>query len=424
MPLPNPHSGETRSDFIERCMGSLAGEFPDADQRLAVCFQQLESNEDDMPKQNAMNFSNGDQIRANIRCTVNGSKVRRETINGRDTIIVPSFTLPDDVVMNGIKYPAEEIAKSYMTLEESPAPLGHPEVDGMFVSARSPLGLNLGYFGAWNANVEQRDGRVYLEKMIDVERASESEMGRRVLEAIDKGDPIHTSTGLLLNLRESSEDDAEYIGYNMEFDHDAILLDGPGAATPEQGVGMLVNKAKGGNGQKIAVVNSSVDYLDDMIDYHGMELLSAMERRETASRWGRIKETIMEALSLGRDSESKPEEIEMADATKEGLDEIVARVEKMEASINGLLETVQTISNTVSAAAETVETLNADRKAKHEALINKAVEAELLTEDDARATPAVVLEKLMGNSEVKPAPGIHGGFTKPSEKVSLAEDWE
>lgn len=377
-----------------------------------------------MPKKNVMNFANGEQIRANIRCEVNSAKVRREIINGRDTIIVPSFTLPDDIVMNGIRYPAAEIAKSYATLENSPAPLGHPEIDGVFVSARSPLGLNLGYFGAWNANVEQRDGRVYLEKMIDVERASESAMGQRVLEAINKGEPIHTSTGLLLNLRKLDDAEAEYEGYNMEFDHDAILLDQSGAATPEQGVGMMVNKAKGPDGQKITVVNSSLDYIDDIIDYYGMELLSAMERKETASRWGRVKETIMEALSLGRNLESKPEEIEMADANKEGLEDIVARVEKMEAGLNSLLETVNNISNTLADATQAVEALNADRKAKHEALVNKAVEAELLSEEDARATPAVVLDKLLGNSEVKPAPGVHAGFTNPGDKVSLAEDWE
>ena len=42
--------------------------------------------------------------------------------------------------------------------------------------------------------------------MIDVERASQSEGGRRVLEAIDKGEPIHTSTGLLAMMEDANGD--------------------------------------------------------------------------------------------------------------------------------------------------------------------------------------------------------------------------
>lgn len=367
----------------------------------------------------------GQQIRANIRANVNSSKIRRETIHGRDTIIVPSYTLPDDVVMNGIKYPAAEIAKGYKTLENSPAPFGHPLVDGMFVSARSPLGLNMAYFGAWNANVEQRDGRVYIEKMIDVERANESEMGRRVLEVVEKGEPIHTSTGVLLNLRECNDDDAEFEGYNLEFDHDAILLDERGAATPEQGVGMFVNKAQNKQGQKITVVNSSLDYLDDQIDYYGMELLRAVERQETASRWGRVKRAIMEALRPIRDEQSDQEETEMADKNAEGYDELAARVDKVESAINALTETTEKVNNALADLAKVTEQLNSDRKAKRDALVNKVVEAEILSEEDANATPDSVLEKLLGNGESKAAPGLNAGFVaKNSSTVSLAEDWE
>ena len=39
-------------------------------------------------------------------------------------VIVPSATLPDNIIMNGIKYPSEEIEKGYKSLNRSPAPLG------------------------------------------------------------------------------------------------------------------------------------------------------------------------------------------------------------------------------------------------------------------------------------------------------------
>ena len=42
MPLPTPTTEETQSEFIERCMGDAqaVADFPDEDQRLAVCFDQ------------------------------------------------------------------------------------------------------------------------------------------------------------------------------------------------------------------------------------------------------------------------------------------------------------------------------------------------------------------------------------------------
>jgi hypothetical protein len=380
-----------------------------------------------MPKQPKLNFSQGERVLANVRCEVNASKIRNEKRDGRDVIVVPSYTLPDNIIMNGIRYPAEEIEKGYQTLENTPAPLGHPTVDGLFVSARSPLGLNLGYFGAWNANVERKDGRVYVEKIIDVERAKESKMGQRVLDAINEGKPIHTSTGVYLNIRECKNSDlADYEGYDMEFDHDAILLDEEGAATPEQGVGMLVNSAKDKQGNKITVVNSSItERYDDMIDYYGMELLSAMDRKESASRWERVKSAIMEALSLNREEGSKAQEETMPDQKNEGLEQFAARLDKIETTVNSVAESVEKMSKTVN---ETVEAMNAERAAKRIELVNKVVEAELLTKEEADQTPEAVLQKMLANAaktdKVEPAPGIFGAFNSGKEKVSLAEDWE
>ena len=83
------------------------------------------------------------QVRVNVRALANIAAVRHEKRNGRDVVIVPSATMPDDVVMNDILYPAAEIARSYRSLERTPAPLGHPTINGMFVSARDPEGINL-----------------------------------------------------------------------------------------------------------------------------------------------------------------------------------------------------------------------------------------------------------------------------------------
>lgn len=42
MPLPTPKKDESKDDFVNRCMGNdtMKSDFPDNDQRLAVCFKQ------------------------------------------------------------------------------------------------------------------------------------------------------------------------------------------------------------------------------------------------------------------------------------------------------------------------------------------------------------------------------------------------
>jgi hypothetical protein len=52
------------------------------------------------------------QVRVNVRSLANMKAVRKEKRNGRDVVIVPSATLPDNVIMNGILYPADEIGRA------------------------------------------------------------------------------------------------------------------------------------------------------------------------------------------------------------------------------------------------------------------------------------------------------------------------
>jgi len=199
--------------------------------------------------------------RVNVRVAVNAASIRREQHNGREHIVVPSFTLPDGVIMNNGLYPKEEIDKAYKGLEGTLAPLSHPMVDGDYVSARQPEAINAYHVGAWNRNVERVGHRVSIEKWIDVEFAKNTEGGRALLEAIDKGEPIHTSTGIFLDREMTPNADGYgWIARNMVFDHDALLLNEQGAATPEDGVGMMVNKTFVIN-SAIPVVNE--DALDD-----------------------------------------------------------------------------------------------------------------------------------------------------------------
>ncbi|HID4130775.1 TPA: hypothetical protein ACXE8V_001076 [Pluralibacter gergoviae] len=190
-------------------------------------------------------------MQVNITTKVNSQAIRRETHNGREHLVLPSYTLPANVVMNGGLYTQSEIDAHYQGLEGTLAPLGHPQVNGQFVSAFSPEGINAGHVGAWNRNVKKSGNRIYLEKWVDVARAGESEGGRELLDrvaAIERGDdvpPIHTSVAAFLDQLEPNEQQrstgAEWVAKIHSMDHDAILLHEVGAATPEQGVGLMVN---------------------------------------------------------------------------------------------------------------------------------------------------------------------------------------
>ena len=186
----------------------------------------------------------GEQVRVNLRAAVNAADIRTEMYNGREHLVLPSYTLPDDVIMNGGLYPHDEIEASYNSLENTPAPLGHPQFDGEYVSAYHPAAINAYYGGAFNRNVKRVGNRIYLEKFVDVEFAKTNARGQELLAAIEARTPIHTSTGVLLNqepVANAAEVGYRWIARNMRFDHDAILINETGAATPDQGVGLFVN---------------------------------------------------------------------------------------------------------------------------------------------------------------------------------------
>jgi hypothetical protein len=205
-----------------------------------------------------------------VQCATQVDKgaVSRTNIGGVEHIIVSSYTLPDDVVMNGGLYPADEIAASFDTLERTLAPVEHPQDDnGNFLPASDPIAIHNFHAGAWNMNVTRSEGRVRIEKHINVQEAMKTDRGKRLLDRIneletsDKPRAIHTSVGLFLEVEDLDEpqtnaagDTYHWIGRNFVFDHDAILLDSVGAATPDKGVGMAVNS----DGEEVEVQRVSL----------------------------------------------------------------------------------------------------------------------------------------------------------------------
>lgn len=197
-----------------------------------------------------VNRATAQQVQVNIMAQVNSASIRRETYNGREHIVIPSRTLPFGVVMNGGLYTRESIEANYQSLEGTLAPLGHPMVNGQFVSAFSPEGINVGHVGAWNRNVRIDGNRVYVEKWLDVEVAQRTEEGRDLVSRIEglergEGEPISTSVAAFLERMEANETQRQqgikWVANIHRLDHDAILIDEAPAASTKQGVGLMVN---------------------------------------------------------------------------------------------------------------------------------------------------------------------------------------
>ncbi len=132
---------------------------------------------------------------------------------------------------------------------------------------------------------------MWLDKVIDVEVANRSEGGKAILAAIDKQEPIATSTGLMATLEPlvNAQDGAKFKTVSMLFDHDCIEPAGGPAATPEQGVGIFVNA----KGDELEVINSTLEEdADQQMNWALESILRAAEQKERAPLLERIKQAI------------------------------------------------------------------------------------------------------------------------------------
>lgn len=205
---------------------------------------------------------------------INASNISTTTINGQEHYVIRGVVpIVDDIVMNGGLYPAEEINKSFKTMERKLMPIGHPMVNGKYVPSTDPEALNTYYAGAWAQNVSKANDKVVMDVYINKSVAESKPDGKRLIQRLDDMmsganiDPIHVSTGLLLNkeqrVGESKGKKHSWVAHNLDFEHTAILLDEPGAGRPEEGVGMFVNA----DGQEADVETTSlIDAANSMKD--------------------------------------------------------------------------------------------------------------------------------------------------------------
>lgn len=357
-------------------------------------------------------------IRVNIRHRVANAKIRSEKRNGRDVMIIPSAVAKFDSVLNGILYPREELESSYQGLNRTPAPLGHPVINGQHVSARDPEAINTHHIGAHNENARIEGDRVMADMVLDVEYAKRHPEGQALLDAINAGDPISTSTGLYMERFDAPEDaEYQYVGRNYSFDHNAILLNEAPAIGTEEGIGLMVN-AKG-EAEEVPVINSEMDdeELEGALNF-AFEVLERKDKRQKRNGLTSQVVAFMQKL-LNYDSDKTDDgqpgpnvnrKEEVSEMTQEELQaaldkQAAALTEALQANFDAkLAEAVKPLHDQLEANKAAAE---AAEKAEHDKAVEAVVNAKLMEQEEAEQVPTMALNAMLKAS--KRAHGIVGG---------------
>lgn len=203
--------------------------------------------------------------RVHIRSTVNAASVSK--VGGLYTVRDVCGAV-DEIVMNQMLYPADQLAAGAPSLEGRPAPAGHPkDGQGRFISALNGEALLTSYAGAVCRNARHDAGRTLVDVVVNEAQAKAHPDGAKLVERLDaaisgnNAEPIHVSTGVLVQAitanGESRGKKYNRIATNLQYDHLAFLLHEPGAGTPADGVGMFVNAD--GSEAAVEVVNISAE---------------------------------------------------------------------------------------------------------------------------------------------------------------------
>jgi hypothetical protein len=234
-----------------------------------------------------------------------------------------------------------------------------------------------------------------------------------VLAAIDAGGPVHTSTGLLANLEPLANDGAaKFNARDIVFDHDAILLDEQGAATPDQGVGMLVN------GQQVEVINSAIEDADRELDWAVDHMARALERRARVPMLERMKAALLEVFTASaREPSNETRKDEDMTISKEMFDGLSAQVNTLAASVETLTKGLpEMIGNATKPLTDHIAAIQNEAKAKADAekaaLVNVVVKANLLTEAVANGLTVDALKELAEKAKPGTAAALNAALGK------------
>ena len=242
--MPKPKRGESKNDFVSRCMGDgeAKRDFPNRDQRLAFCHSVYERHR----------AENMELATAVVRLG-GGIKTRIEQLQGRDHLVVPAVLVQAQVLHNNLGstfLPPDEITDEWAE-EWNGVPViihDHPSRRGIPISARTPEIWNsrgVGY--VFSAHVA-RNGTTQLKAEVWLDMARAEQLGelQTIVSRLHAGEPVELSTGFLSMTEEVSGvnngESYEKILRPRGADHLAIFVDKTGACSLEDGCGLGVQE--------------------------------------------------------------------------------------------------------------------------------------------------------------------------------------
>lgn len=416
----------------------------------------------------------------NISTLVANSEIRTEVVEGVEFTVLPSKTLPPEIVMNGILYPSDEVEATINTLDGSPVTMSHPVINGKFADAYEPISqAKFGLGGAFNkVRGKSADGSWIVEKFIPTEQLQNTERGKKLAEAIKHKRPIHTSTGVYLTKIPEIGTNAAGQDYKSrakidKFNHDAILLNEVGAATPEQGVGLFVNEAgekeetevmyvnlssgddfsMSSNGMRLKIQEAAQKqfadddewlYVEDFnetkaiichkqkqfaVEYKmvgdEIEFIGELKKVESAGFKfteviGRIVDKVISVVKSEPSDESQT-----VNKNREGNEVDETKVNEMIANALAAKEakSAEVIKQAIDGAVAAALAANAQTQAEAEKsqLVEQVVNAKLLPEEAAKECGIAALKAMLeGNSQGQPAMGLRRGVPSAQDEDIFA----
>lgn len=176
-----------------------------------------------------------------------GGKLRRTVRGGRSYLVAPGVLITHGVHEGsggGIYYPADELSKCSGDWNSIPIVNGHPKDEsGQPISVNTAgvldkYGMGMLDNAVWDSEAEKQRA----EHCFDNEKTTS--VSPSVLQALQAGMPFEISTGMMMDLEETSGEynGKKYIGIarNIKPDHLAVLADAQGACSVKDGCGCMV----------------------------------------------------------------------------------------------------------------------------------------------------------------------------------------
>lgn len=175
---------------------------------------------------------------------LNSTQARRVNQNGKDFLVVPGVPAREQV-MNTYLVPAADLMRSLKGWNGVPITIQHPKLNDRSANVPDPDVAVIGRFynAAWDAD----NSRMVGEYWIDVAEATKYVEGKSILNKINEGVALETSTGYYAEDEPTSGifDGKTYktIHRNLLPDHIAILTNEVGACSLKDGCGVNRNVA-------------------------------------------------------------------------------------------------------------------------------------------------------------------------------------